>query len=164
MQVYLLRHGIAEEGAGISDADRSLTNEGRQKLKHVLTTVEASDVAVDLILTSPLKRAVQTAEIAAEVLGYKQESVRTRALTPSATPEEAWEELRVHKDVGSVLLVGHNPLFSHLAAFLLNAPNMQIDFKKGAMMNVEIVSFRPQPHAFLGWYLTARLARHADGR
>ena len=69
-------------------------------------------VAPTLILTSPYRRALQTAEIAAEVLDYKGELLRTKALEPGSEPPMVWEEIRVHKDESSILLAGHEPLFS----------------------------------------------------
>ena len=61
MNLYLLRHGIAEEeGVGVPDAQRALTDEGRRKLKQVLTTALDASVLPTLILSSPLKRTMQT--------------------------------------------------------------------------------------------------------
>ncbi len=80
MEVYILRHGIAEKTrAGGSDAERALTQEGRQKLRQVLRLARSAEVNPSLILTSPLVRAVQTAEVAAEIFSYQHEVVRTDA-------------------------------------------------------------------------------------
>jgi phosphohistidine phosphatase len=159
MQVYLLRHGIAEEGrVGVTDADRSLTPEGRQKLRDVLRAAIKADVEPSLILTSPLRRAVQTAEIARDVLKYKRQILRTKALLPGATTEQVWEEIRVHRDEAQLLLVGHDPLFSYLGGFLLGTPNLKIDFKKGALLRADFESYPAQPHGMLRWFITAKLA------
>lgn len=163
MQVYLLRHGIAEEGvAGKSDADRELTQEGRRKLRQVLESASEAKVAPSLILTSPLTRTVQTAEIAGAVLKYKNEILRTKALAPGSTVEQVWDEIRVHKDETSVMLVGHNPQFSELAGYLMGSKTAQIDFKKGAILRVDFESFSAQPKGVLRWYLTAKLAGKAE--
>ena len=163
MQVYLLRHGIAEEGsAGGNDADRELTTEGRRKLRQVLHAASESGVAPTLILTSPFKRALQTAEIAGHVLGYKHPLLHSKALTPSSTVEQVWDEIRVHRDETSILLVGHNPLFSDLAAYLIGAKTAHIHFKKGALMRVDMESFLSQPKGTLRWYLTAKLASKGE--
>ena len=163
MQLYLLRHGIAEEGsAGSNDADRELTSEGRKKLRQVLEAASESGVAPTLILTSPYKRAVQTAEIARHALGYKEQLLHTKALTPGATVEQVWEEIRVHRNEAAILLVGHNPLFSDLAAYLIGAKTAQIHFKKGAIMRVDVEGFLSQPKGTLRWYLTAKLASKGE--
>jgi phosphohistidine phosphatase len=78
MQVYLLRHGIAEEPApGESDADRELTPEGRTKLRDNLRIAAEAGAEPTLILSSPLVRALQSAELAGQVLRYKQEILQT---------------------------------------------------------------------------------------
>ena len=64
--------------------------------------------------------------------------------------------MRIHGDEESVLLVGHEPLFSALAAFLLGSPEVLIDFKKGAMLCVDTHSVRSQPAGILKWYVTPR--------
>src|SRR5437764_12679467 len=116
MQLYLLRHGIAEESSNSGhDADRALTSEGRRKLRQLLEAASDAVFQPALILTSPLKRAVETAEIAQTVLKYKNELLRSKVLGPGSTIEQVWDEIRVHRDTSSLMLVGHNPLFSELA-------------------------------------------------
>jgi phosphohistidine phosphatase len=159
MHLYLLRHGVSEEAKpGGVDADRALTSDGRKKLRHVLKTVAEARVKPSLMFSSHLKRAVQTADIAKDVLGYEGEIVKTKTLAPAASAEQVWEELRIHKSEPSIMLVGHNPLFDYLAAFLLGAPNLKVDFKKGAIMRIDVESFGAQPRGLLCWYLTAKLS------
>lgn len=142
----------------MSDGDRALTPEGRRKLRQVLVQAARAGVTPDLILSSPLKRAIQTAEIAKDVLGFEDVISRSNTLTPGADPHETWSEIRALSSAQSLLLVGHNPLFSSLAAFLLGTPDAQIDFKKGALMRVDFEKTSVQPRGVLRWYLTARLA------
>jgi len=159
MEIYILRHGIAEESAaGQSDAERALTPEGKKKLRNVLRAAQEAGVEPALILTSPLKRAVQTAQLAAEVLEYDGELLRTEALEPGAHPRLVWEEIRVHKDEPAILLAGHEPLFSSLTAYLLGCPDLQIGFKKGAMACIEVDRFGAEPHGALKWFITPKLA------
>lgn len=159
MKIYLLRHGVAEDvHAGQSDSERALTPEGKKKLRNVLRSAHAADIAPSLILTSPYRRAVQSAEIAAEALNYKGELVRTKALEPGSQPRAIWEEIRTHKDEPEILLSGHEPLLSSVTSYLLGCPNLQIDFKKGALACVEIDRFTAEPHGALRWMLTPKLA------
>jgi phosphohistidine phosphatase len=159
MQVYLLRHGIAEEGGPtMNDGDRALTAEGRRKLKQVLTHVADAGIKTDLIISSPLKRAQQTAEIARSCLKCREDVLFTRALAPGASQEGVWEEIKVHRDQNALMLVGHNPLFSYLGGYLMGAHNLQVDFKKGAVMCLDFESVGSKPRGTLRWYLTARLA------
>ena len=159
MEIYILRHGIAEDGqAGQPDAERSLTAEGKKKLRNVLRVAREAGVAPSLILTSPYRRAVQTAQLAAEILGYKGDLLRTKSLEPSSHPHQVWEEIRIHQDEAAVLLAGHEPLFSSLTAYLLGNPNLKVDFKKGAIASVEIDRFSAEPSGVLKWMLTPKLA------
>lgn len=157
MEIYLLRHGIAESHAA-SDAERDLTQEGREKVRDVVKVAARAGVKPSLILSSPLRRAVATARIAGDLLGFKGEVLLTRALTPDAEPGEAWDEIRAHRSEDALLLAGHDPLFSTLGAFLLGAPDIQIDFKKGAILAIEMESFGARPRGVLKWMLTAKLA------
>ena len=159
MEIYLLRHGIAGDAkAGMPDADRALTDEGKKKLRAVLGVAKAAGVAPDLILTSPLKRAAETAKMAAQALGCGQEPVPTPALAPDGEPETIWEEIRGRRDSKQLLLAGHEPLLSCLAAYLLGGPASMIDVKKGALVRIDVEALGPRPRGVLRWLLTPRLA------
>jgi phosphohistidine phosphatase len=159
MQVYLLRHGAAEENrSGLSDADRALTQDGRRKLRQTLQTACQADVRPTLILTSSLKRAVETAEIAQEVLRYRGDLLRTEALVPGSSVEQVWDEIRVHANETAIVLVGHNPLFAELPGYLLGAPELHIDVKKGSLLRIDFESLSSQPKGILRWFLVAKLA------
>lgn len=159
MQVHLVRHGIAEGGhPGLSDAERALTQQGRRKLRAIFEAAAQAGVRPSLILASPLKRAVETADIAHRVLGYKHELIKTKALAPHSAPELVWNEIRDHRNESSIMLVGHNPLFAFLAGFLLGCPELQIDLKKGSIFRVDFDSIGSQPKGVLRWYLIPKLA------
>jgi phosphohistidine phosphatase len=159
MEIYLLRHGIAEDQqAGSRDADRALTAEGKKRLREVLQTAKNAGVQPELIVTSPFRRARETAQIAAEALGTKEPLIASESLTPMGDARDVWNEIRVHKDVPSLLLASHEPLTGLLAAYLLNSPNLAIDVKKGAIIRIDVDSFGAQPRGVLRWMLTPRLA------
>jgi phosphohistidine phosphatase len=155
MQIYLLRHGIAEDAKpGGPDTERPLTGEGRDRLRRVLKRARTADLDPSLILSSPYRRAVETAEVAAEVLGYKGEIVRTRALVPEASPSDAWEEIRNRKDERAILLASHEPLMSSMAAFLLDSPALRLEMKKAALVRIDCERFGPKAAGVLKWMLT----------
>ena len=155
MQIYLLRHGIAEDGKpGRPDSERALTGEGKEKLRRVLRRARAAACSPGLILSSPYRRAVETAAVAADVLGYRQDVLNTQALVPEAQPQEIWDELRVHKDEAAILLASHEPLMSTLAAYLLRSPGLQVDMKKAALLRVDCGRFGAEPQGVLKWMLT----------
>jgi phosphohistidine phosphatase len=160
MLIYLLRHGIAEPaGGGVRDPQRALTPEGKKKLRSVLKVAARAGVVPVVVMSSPYKRALETAAIAIEELRYKEDLLRTQALLPGAPPNEVWEEIRAHRDASAILLVGHEPLFSGLAAYLLGVPELQVDFKKGALVAIETDQVGASPKGALKWMLTARLAQ-----
>jgi phosphohistidine phosphatase len=158
VQVFLLRHAIAEENSNSgNDADRALTPEGRRKLREVLRVASDAGVQPALILTSPLRRALETAEIARTVLKCKDSLLQSKVLAPGSSIEQVWDEIRAHRDVSSLMLVGHNPLFTELAAYLLGSKEIQVHFKKGALLRIDIERFPAQPKGLLRWYFTPRL-------
>jgi phosphohistidine phosphatase len=163
MELYLVRHGIAEEtSAAGRDAERALTAEGRKKLTEVLGLARVAEVSPSLILSSPYRRAMETARIAAEVLGYHGEVISSKALTPDSDPDAAWQELRLHRAQEQVLAAGHEPLFSRLAAYLLGVPELIVDFKKGAVMRIDLEQFGARPRGVLRWMIVPKLARSSD--
>ena len=163
MQLYLLRHGISEEaGLNLPDAERALTAEGRKKLRQVLQTADNAGVKPSLMLSSPYKRAMQTAEIAKRILKYEGDIVQTNSLIPRSRAEHVWEEIRVHRSESSLLLAGHNPLFEHLAGYLLGHPDLKMDFKKGALLRIDLEPYGAEPKGILRWCLTAKLAESGD--
>ena len=158
MRLYILRHGIAEErGPGGDDAKRALTKEGVDELRQVMRAARHAKVNPELIITSPYVRAVQTAKVAAQVLGHMQPLVESEALVPSSTPQQVWEEVRIHKAAPELMIVGHDPLFSHIIGHLLGAPSAQVDMKKGALARIDFESFGVQPRGTLKWLIHPKL-------
>ena len=159
MELYLLRHGAAEDGSSHTpDEERALTAEGRRKLRTVLEAAAKAGTNPTLLLSSPLKRAIQTAELAKNMLKYKGDVLQSKALVPGSTVEQVWEEIRGHRDEQSLLMVGHNPLFSELSGYLLGSNEIEVDFKKGAILRVDFERFPSKPKGTLRWYLTPKLA------
>jgi phosphohistidine phosphatase len=159
MQIYLLRHGIAEDGRpGQADADRALTAEGIKRLREILKRARTASVDPSVIVTSPYVRARQTAELAAEILGFEEALAPSAALTPMASPVDTWAELRALKGELSVLLVGHEPHMSSFTGFLLGTPELRVDFKKGAMVRVDMFEMGVRPRGVLKWMMAPKLA------
>src|SRR5690349_19601035 len=158
MEVYILRHGVAEDNNAAGDAQRALTDDGRRKLRRVLERAEKAGVAPSLIFSSPYKRARQTADLAAEILHYNGKIVQTDVLAPEASPEALWEEIRARRQENAILIAGHEPMLSASVAWLLGSPTMQVDMKKGALARIDIDRFGPKPQGLLRWLLTPKLA------
>ena len=121
MRIYLVRHGdaVPEEDAG-SDRDRWLSAKGREHARVLGKLLREQQCQPDIILSSPLPRAVQTAELLAQALEYFGVVTSLRCLEPSAQPQVAANVIR--GNMGSVIAVSHEPAISTLGAFLLGRP------------------------------------------
>lgn len=159
MELYLLRHGIAEDRSLTGrDADRRLTDEGRKKLREVLERAHNAGVEPSLILSSPLKRALETAEIAAHELGYQGRITRSEAISPESSPARLWMDVREHHKESSILIAGHEPLFSHTVAWMLGSTRAMVHFRKAALVRIDFDSLSAEPRGVLQWMLTPKLA------
>ncbi len=158
MRVYILRHGIAEVIAPENDdRQRELTDEGRKEVREVLKAARRTKTNPGLIMTSPYVRARQTARLAADVLGYAEDPMETEVLVPGGEVREVWNEVRAHRDLNEVMLVGHDPLFSSLMGYLLGSQSILVDMKKGALARIDFESLPPHPHGTLKWLLVPKL-------
>jgi phosphohistidine phosphatase len=155
-RIYVVRHAIAEDrSASGRDADRALTREGRKKMRRAAHGLACLGVEVPLLLTSPLVRARETADVVAEVLGKATIEV-TEALAPGFDPAHlaAVVEQRSPKD--SVMLVGHEPdMGALLAAWLTGSSRgFATHFRKGAVACLGAGMLPPQGRATLEWFAT----------
>jgi phosphohistidine phosphatase len=158
LKVYILRHATAEpRGQAAPEAQRQLTPEGKLELKAVLKRAHAAGVAPETILTSPWLRALETAQMAGKALRCER-IVETRVLLPDIPPARVLKEIRAIRHAKEVMVAGHEPQLSRLAAFLLEAP-LALDLKKGALMRIDIQEKEGPPRGVLKWMLTPRLAR-----
>ncbi|MBM4343644.1 MAG: phosphohistidine phosphatase SixA [Deltaproteobacteria bacterium] len=144
MRLYLMRHGIAidraDPGCPEADADRPLTQEGRERTRLALHGLVSLGVVVDRIVSSPLLRCLQTAELGAEALGVPRLALETHAgLVPGGDPTDLCAVLRSLPDDG-VLIVGHAPDLDLMAARLLGLPGPVTALKKSG---VAVLSQKP---------------------
>jgi len=163
MQLYLIRHAIAVDSTGSAatlEGERALTEVGAKKMRKQAGALQQMGVTFDVVLTSPLVRARQTAEIVCEVLGCPDRVQRCDALAPGCAIDEVLEALRPYESTSSVALVGHNPDFEELASVLIGArTEAAIQFKKGGICRIDISQFDPYPSGELIWHLPPRLLR-----
>jgi phosphohistidine phosphatase len=152
MRICVLRHGAALPVApGGTDRDRALSAAGKEHLRQVLEKTRAAGVRPARILSSPYRRALETAEMAAQILGRGAAIEPTSALQPEAQPALIWDEVRFVPDSPEVLLVGHLPLLEHLAAFLLGHSGRQIEIRAGTMLAIRVPALVAHPAGELEW-------------
>lgn len=154
MKLYFLRHGIAFEADAWhgSDFDRPLTAEGSKKLAREAKTIAQLELEVDCILSSPLVRAKQTANIVAAACKPAKSVIEDSRLGGGFGSAALVGILRDHTDARAILLVGHEPGMSHTIADLTGA---HLDFKKGMLACVELSSFESIRGALV-WLLPAK--------
>jgi phosphohistidine phosphatase len=159
--LYLLRHGIAEDAPpGGSDRARRLTPRGRARMRRAALGLRVLVRRVDTILTSPYPRAAETATLAAAALGKAPKPRELDALVPGSSPMDVLRVLRTTPHGERVMLVGHEPLLSELAALLLtgSVDGARIVLKKGGCIAVSIRSPAPRA-ASLEWAASPRVLR-----
>ncbi|MEH2308375.1 phosphohistidine phosphatase SixA [Nostoc sp.] len=142
MELYLIRHGIAEDkGLGIKDEERSLTKEGRQKTEKVAQKLVKLGLSFDLILTSPLVRARQTADILiAEKLSSQLEKSSHLAHDGQISNWlKEWFEPRNYSQNTQLALVGHEPDLTNWAEILLwGEVKESLVLKKAGMIGIKL--------------------------
>jgi len=160
--LYLVRHGIAGDAPpGMSDADRELTAAGQRKLARAARGLKRLGVAPDCIVSSPLKRAEQTASLLAAALAPGHEVEMEEVLAPGHAAADVVRGLGRYRGARAVLLVGHEPNMGELASQLLagSASLASVPFRKGAVAAFRVSSLPPRADAQLLWFLTAKLLR-----
>ena len=164
MRLYLLRHADAvPHGApGMTqDAQRPLTDEGRQQAADVGEALRRLKAGAELIVTSPYLRAAQTAEQVRRRLDEALEVRELDALQPDAAPRRTSLALKEFNGHAELLFVGHEPHLSGWLAELVAGPKgLRCDFKKAGVACVEIERVPPPPGSgTLRWFLTPRQLR-----
>ena len=160
LELYLIRHGVAaERGADFpDDSKRPLTSDGISRLKKEAKALAELDVDFDLIISSPLARAKQTAEVFAQVMSSRPSVTLTDALAPAGTPAAVFQELSKHMRKARIALVGHEPNMGELAARLIGA-RAPIEFKKGGICRIDFEVFPPKGTGQLRWLVQPKMLR-----
>ena len=140
MQLYLLRHADADTVAP-SDDERFLSEKGMVQAQRVARFCEAHEITPTVVFTSPLRRAHQTAAVVAEKLHAELRTVRWLACgaKAAATMQQVYE----YRDTAEIMLVGHEPDLSLLAAYLIGAPaGGGIHVRKATMLGFSVFEFK----------------------
>jgi phosphohistidine phosphatase len=172
LQLYLLRHGDAGKsvaGAKISSIDRSgvdapLTVSGKQDIEVTARSLKVLKLKFTAILTSPLKRALQTAKITAKIMEAEKKLSICNELAPEGDRLKLYDRLRSLSQESSVLIIGHEPYLTNLISDMVLQktkvrPVSRINMKKSGLAKIRVISLSPNARGELRWLLTPRILR-----
>ena len=159
-ELYFIRHGLAEDrgDAWPDDAKRPLTDEGMSRMRKAARGLARLGVSVEIVLTSPLVRARQTAEIVAAGLDPRPSLVNTDSLAPDGSYAAVVADLEKHARKSRIALVGHEPMMGELAARLIGSRH-PIEIKKGGVCRIDLEDLPPAGPGDLRWMLTPKILR-----
>ena len=158
MDLYILRHGKAEPyGQGYpSDHLRPLTKKGRKRTKRSVKGMKAADVNVDLIVSSPVLRARQTAEIVHKGLGLKKPIEFSDSLA-SGSVREIMSAIQAYHSFDGVMLVGHEPALSELISTMSSGvSHVAFNLKPGGLCKLQVNTARVGQSATVEWFVTPK--------
>jgi phosphohistidine phosphatase len=165
MDLFILRHGEADKSSNSSDFGRLLTVEGTGDVTHLSEWLKDLDVNFDVIITSPLKRAHQTASIVAKTLNIENKLKDWDELRPESERKALYNKLssgQFQKE-STVLIVGHEPYLSTLISEIISLTDetsSRIVLKKAGLARMKITSYSSQIiHGELEWLLNPQLMK-----
>jgi phosphohistidine phosphatase len=156
--LYIVRHAVAEERGPEfpDDTLRPLTGDGVSRFRKAVAGLADLEVEVDVILSSPLARARQTADLLSKGLAGHPSVVETGALSPGAPHKALLAELGRHRRKSAIALVGHEPHLGETAARLVGCPG-RFDFRKGGVCRIDVDAFPPPGPGQLQWFAPPKL-------
>ena len=164
MVIYFLRHanaGLKHFSDPAKDEKRAIDKVGEEQSHDVGRALAFIGSTANVVISSPLTRARQTAEIVAQEIGYEERVVLDDALRPEASFDQFKALLNRHKDKASIMVVGHDPSMTEFVNRVLSggAPLAAVEMKKGGVAKVEKELRRP---AVLRWLLTPKVVQRVQ--
>ncbi|MDG6256960.1 MAG: phosphohistidine phosphatase SixA [Methanomicrobiaceae archaeon] len=166
MDLYILRHGKAALHVAdpVQDAARPLTRAGAKEMQSIARWIAARGIAFDLVVTSPLPRARETAEIVARACGIEDRLVEWIELAqghdPGTVVAKLQDECEREACPSTVMIVGHEPGLSILISHIVAGHNEAgIVLKKGGVARIRDVAISPAVRGELTWLLTPGMMR-----
>jgi phosphohistidine phosphatase len=162
--LYLVRHAIAEERGPDwpDDTKRPLTEKGIARMREAVEGFAALEAAIEIVLTSPLVRAKETADLLIEGLKPKPALAVLPSLAPGEAPAKVAEALGAYAGKRAIALVGHEPALGELGGWLIGA-NAPMVFKKGGICRIDVANLPPERYGQLVWLATPAMLRGLAG-
>jgi phosphohistidine phosphatase len=158
IDLFILRHGEAGNRMTVveKDFERPLTPEGRAEMQKIARSLKAIGLQTDRIYTSPLRRARETAEIAAKILEIPTLE-EWDELKPDGSKTGLYRKLARLEQNPRPILVGHEPYLTSMIGEIIGTTSAKIVLKKGGVAKVRITSFTPRISGELRWLLTPKI-------
>ncbi|TMI28241.1 phosphohistidine phosphatase SixA [Candidatus Bathyarchaeota archaeon] len=158
IDLFILRHGEAGNRMTVveKDSERPLTPEGRTEMEKIAKSLKAIGLQTDRIYTSPLRRARETAEIAAKILQIPTLG-EWDELKPDGSKTGLYRKLSRLGQNSRPILVGHEPYLTSMIGEIMGTTSAKIVLKKGGVAKVRITSFTPRVSGELRWLLTPKI-------
>lgn len=161
MKFYILRHAEAVDHGDprFKETERPLTPKGIERTRLLAHALRQMEITFDVILSSPLVRAKETAEIVERGLHQPGTLKFSDHLKPGGSVDKLIEQIHTMRPVpDSIVLVGHEPCLSGLVSLLCTGgPGLIVTLKKGALCRMEIETLRAAQCAVLEWLIQPRL-------
>ena len=154
MNLILLRHGKAEDLNPDGDGARALVEKGRKQARRAAKLLKRVKLLPDIVLTSPLVRARQTADEFCETAGIPGAIIQGW-LACGMNPQQALQELAAFGEFQHVAIVGHEPDFSRLIEWVVGASGGSVEMKKGAIACLQVTP--PARHGTLVFLIPPKL-------
>jgi phosphohistidine phosphatase len=156
LELYIIRHGLAGKSleGDVEDNERPLKKKGKEKMKDVAKGLKKRNIRFDMVLTSPLLRALESAEIVNEYCGSTKEVTVTDLLKPDASYQKLSKYLNKLKEPERVAIVGHEPFLSGFASYCLtNSKNSFFKLEKSGVLKLEIDEVIMPQRCVLSWLM-----------
>lgn len=159
LKLYVIRHGIAGKSLDneLQDEARSLTKKGRDKIKEIAKGMKELAVEFDLVITSPLLRAKESAEIINDYCGSDHPLIVSDLLRPGSSYEELIKFLNSLKDNENIAIIGHEPFLSGFSSYCLSkSKNPFLTIKKGGALILEMEGAIKPGQCKLSWLMDSK--------
>ena len=159
-ELYLIRHAVAEDRGDDwpDDAKRPLSEDGASRMRKAARGLDRLGVTLDVVVTSPLVRTKQTAELVAVAVNPRPPIVSAESLAPGGTYQEILADLEKQSRRTRIAIVGHEPGIGEFAARLIGSRH-SIPFKKGSVCRIDVDALPPSGPGDLRWMLTTKILR-----
>ena len=167
LELYLLRHGDAGRrtsiAAGQDSGDLPLTIAGKEEITVLARSLKHLNLKFDAIISSPLKRAVQTAKIIAKALVMEKRISIWNELVPEGSRSKLYQRLNQYARESTILMVGHQPYLTNIISDMIFQKRVnqvgQINLKKAGLAKIRVISLTPNTSGELRWLLTPRILK-----